>query len=358
MAAKVAQLQASPVKEELKTAHGAAAPNTAVVAAPVRGPAVFIDARPTERHTTAENIKAMFAQARTPDDKIRALGAYTHSMLPAVPSTVGPTLAVAPPPLAAAPPGTPPLAVAPPLAVVHAPLAMSTSPPALNPPCPSLHARDSDSGSLSSGASSCEVDDAMLRRMFPNEYMKLYRLKENQQRLNALPASMSEKLQSTKGRNDLLRELVEVGGDLSALQTNYSASVTDKLERGQLYDVITEQQVIIRYGAIKAQVIMDNKKAQGETEVDPHDPSGSVLYRLRKSNYQRNSNELAKQIEVSGSSSVSPRQFGDILDSMNQSSQLILPAAPTPGLLPAPKPKPTKAKKEEDTSPLGKVYCV
>ena len=68
--------------------------------------------------------------------------------------------------------------------------------------------------------------------------------------------------------------------------------------------------------------------------------------------------ELAKKIEVSGSSSVSPRQFGDILDSMSQSSQLILPAAPTPGLLPAPKPKPTKAKKEEDTSPLGKVYCV
>jgi hypothetical protein len=204
-----------------------------------------------------------------------------------------------------------------------------------------------------------QTEEQNLRKMFPNEYMKIYRLKRSESRLKELPDQMNTKMRSTRGRNELIKELIEIGGKLEDLTLNYSMAITDATEHGELFDLFTEQQVIDRYGPVKAQSIMEFKKTSGQTETDPDDPNGSLLYRLRKSSYERNSHEVKKTISVAGSSSASAEHVAALTNAINEIPGGKAAASATAGqagIVPAPKVKPQKAKKEEDTSPLGKVY--
>ena len=184
--------------------------------------------------------------------------------------------------------------------------------------------------------------------------MKIYRLKNNQTRCDALPANMKAKLNTVHGRGSLVRELVEAGGKLEDLTLNYQMSITDTENQGKLWDMFTEAMVIARYGD-RAASIMEWKKSIGATEADPDDPNGGLLYRLRKSHFKSASTEMQRRISVSGSSQADSFQIQQLMEGMSES---VLPSMSLTAPAATPKPKAApKVKKEEDTSPRGKVFC-
>ena len=113
----------------------------------------------------------------------------------------------------------------------------------------------------------------------------LSRLRNNSARTAALDSGFRNQLLNLDdaSRASLITALCECNGDLEALNASFETeSVNEEFSRNtSTLEPYTEQEIINKYGAVKADEVMNHKRKCGLTQDDPNAP-GATLFLLSK----------------------------------------------------------------------------